>query len=89
MSGVDQRNNRKRLDCLNKKSKELSALYDVEVMFLYKEDRDSSSASFHLWLEDSNAWKRNEMTHDDHAIFVKKLHKSKMGFLKESEGLQL
>ncbi|KAK0591546.1 hypothetical protein LWI29_003619 [Acer saccharum] len=55
MSGVDQRNNRKRLDCLNKKSKELSALYDVEVMFLYKEDGDSSSASFHLWPEDSNA----------------------------------
>ncbi|KAK3189234.1 hypothetical protein Dsin_028795 [Dipteronia sinensis] len=56
MPGVDQRNKRKRLDCLKKKSKELSVLCDVEVLFLCKEDGDSSSSCrFHSWPEDSNA----------------------------------
>ncbi|KAI9170272.1 hypothetical protein LWI28_025349 [Acer negundo] len=73
MSGVDQRNKRKRLECLKKKSKELSILCDVEVLFHYKEG------------------KRKERTDDDQAIFTKKkkLYKSEMGFLKQSDGLQL
>lgn len=48
--------NPKRLQCLKKKSKELSILCDVDVLFICKhEDPSSSTSSFDSWPEDSES----------------------------------
>ncbi|KAL5827803.1 hypothetical protein ACOSQ3_019654 [Xanthoceras sorbifolium] len=56
MAGVDKRKKNRKLDGVKKKCKELSILCDVDLLFLCKEDDHSSSTSFHLWPEDSNAY---------------------------------
>ncbi|KAJ4710093.1 hypothetical protein OWV82_016320 [Melia azedarach] len=54
MANGNKKKNPKRLECLKKKTKELSILCDVEVLFLCKED-DPSSDSFYWWPEDRNS----------------------------------